>query len=1769
MPYTLIKDETTGEETYQYSPVETPQEEVTPPINQAPPPESEEVDEVIDGGEIAPDAEGTESPSLRDRIREVTGIEAAEGAYEDYLSRPGALPSGLRLTENALREIVQETSDLITSKVTGKDTTAEEPDFPLFFGLGGPPLERIPIPEELEETWRGPAEHLTQGIVQAGVGYLLLRRPVGAVTGAIGGAAGAIPGVSKGINLAKGLKTGLTAKTTQAISQIKNPLARRSVALGAGAAQSLASNIAGKGALTGAAVDYTVFEPHDPRLTDLIDQFEVTIAGTTIEAPVVEYLRSDINDKGADGRLKNALEGSLIGGAAGTAFHAIRVHRAAVLLREFDNSVFTGKGKKAVSERLAKRQSLLEALQSDLDDLEEAASFEADKADISDEIETAITRSEGIEKAIDPEVLPPIETGPTKPKKISEVLRENLRALAQSDARQLRALDAELKGFSQAMDDIESPKPKEAALPQPVDEIKAIETELEGLKKPIKGDRSKEAKRYRSLRRKLVKLQKEQKNIAKANEEFPPRIVAEETYTEPTDAEFQEWFNNPPEKYRQLFKEIKESRKKTEQTIKRSDEAFKKLDQSIKQLEEFADDMGSESKAMYEELGDVDKQKVDLELNLKGLKTIRQQILEEPQLPEAPKAPPVGEDLPLEVRERYEAELRQYNSDMDKWEAQQRQQTEAGDGADGGGTTGGGNNILPPPPPEPPTGVKPPSPDDSWWQQLVNQINSNREAIQKGDMSWDDILINNVLKVKSPTGKRIYVPISRSADEARRGFSDLIDRVEATGVFETSYEEIETETLKKLQELGYNPERVLGALQKLSGPLSKYKQNLATLRIGLLYSDHANLQAGIAADRWLNRAADPTLNQKQLAAEVMTAANEARRANTAVEKITRPLGQLLKSMQMPRPQPGTVPFGAPPIELDIRQGIVEGLGKDPGPISKTIGKRISKELQEAVNSGDYSSPKVQAELNALATALSQNAKTPNMSPGFWKKFNNGSMVGVRGLVMYRAAQLLSSGATLFRTSFGNTLRAVQLPLTQALGAAVERDFMGVSESAQIYAQYIHNWQNALRLGIESSKVGRALYDMDRTSLDYFDRLVAKDKARRLDASESGIKGEGEWNLNTMPWVNIQDKTTWAWAQRKLWQGANLATRAQVTVDTAYKVLVGQSFEYARNLREGIEAARTQGIDVTTRDGQEWVRKYAEEAVEQQLRDVVIDGKTILDAVMEGEYAQKAMRWATFTDDIWATMEKRTLKRGTEIGVDKGLQGDELKKFAEEWIQIEPDVPLPSRAFSVVPTVWRHLMDLHPAFGILQPFNRTPGDIIKSAARMTPGAHLAVDTWWRDINSMDRMTRQRALGDVALGATSWGLLTIAITSANVQVTGAGPSNPAARQKWYGREKKIPYAIRLKQGEDEKGNTIWGDWMQYGTLEPFATILGAIADYVEVGNKIPDEVRDQLGSALTMDLVARVASGQLSKTYYQGFQEFHDAILGMSEAEVGPNRRNPLVRWIQRINASLIPASAALRAGRRIQDPTVRAVPSSETGNFVLDFFREQFNEIANGIPGKSEHLLPKLDWVTGEPMYLTGIYGDQYIPFDNPWIAHVFSFFNPASAFGRKSSDNDPVSLEMARLHGRGASFMGPSKSDFTHMGGPDNRMNDEEFHAWTELIATIKHPETGLTMHQSLLSLIETEWYQSLAIERISNANTQTRTAALNQVINDYRRIARSAFTATIPGTNEAFMPIAARIIDNIQKATNHNEKVKFQLEHGHQMGLPPENTLNTDLVPR
>jgi len=61
-------------------------------------------------------------------------------------------------------------------------------------------------------------------------------------------------------------------------------------------------------AVLGAVTDFAVFDAHDARLSDLMQQFPV------LQNPISEYLASDMTDSELEGRLKNAAEGVFIGG---------------------------------------------------------------------------------------------------------------------------------------------------------------------------------------------------------------------------------------------------------------------------------------------------------------------------------------------------------------------------------------------------------------------------------------------------------------------------------------------------------------------------------------------------------------------------------------------------------------------------------------------------------------------------------------------------------------------------------------------------------------------------------------------------------------------------------------------------------------------------------------------------------------------------------------------------------------------------------------------------------------------------------------------------------------------------------------------------------------------------------------------------------------------------------------------------------------------------------------------------------------------------------------------------------------------------------------------------------------------------------------------------------------------------------------------------------------------------------------------------------------
>ena len=1023
---------------------------------------------------------------------------------------------------------------------------------------------------------------------------------------------------------------------------------------------------------------------------------------------------------------------------------------------------------------------------------------------------------------------------------------------------------------------------------------------------------------------------------------------------------------------------------------------------------------------------------------------------------------------------------------------------------------------LPPVPPEPPENVRPPAFDEAWTNRFMDQYTANQAAVDSGEIDIEDLLENNVQRFESRSGATTYVPaIPEEAVAAYRAFSDVISRVELTGNQVTNNATTAARTDKWLASHGYNSKAILKALKPLSGELGNYERNLVALRSLQLLTDARNYEAGVAANKFLNAGADDSSDMNQLIAELLTAAAEQKSVVAALEGITRPIGQLLYSLQGQRPQPGTLSFSNMDVGADIEKWLTANEGI---PIDESIGKALSPEVETAIRTGDYGSPKVMQELDSLARAMGQSAVTPGFAKGFWAQMNKAVGIGSRGLVVYRAAQLLSSGTTMWGNAINNVIRLVQLPVSQALGAGLQLDFNRAGQSMMIYGQYVKNLSEAYRLGTESFKAGRGLYDLDDTTIDFLDKAVRQDALANAEQGamlEQGAgpqyQGSGEWTLNTTPWLDVQDKSMWAMAQKRMWQTLNLSTRTQVALDTYFKTLAGSSFEYVRNLEPGLNRAQEMGMPKGSQEAWNFAKEYSQAAVDGATKNIVVDGRTILDAVMTSPHAQTAMRYATFTDDIMAEFEP-----------DSAMAGAEIPFFA--------------RTFSAMPLVWQNLINLAPVFSIIQPFNRTPGDIVKSAARMTPGVNLFVDTFWRDINSADPMTRDRAIGDVAVGTGAIALAVVAMSQGVAQFTGGGPQEPAAKQKWRD-EGKTPYSFRVRIGTDENDMPIYSEYYSMRAFEPFASLFGGIADYIEVANKLPKEAKEQLGAGLTMDLLGAVATGQLSKTYYQGFTELYETLTNMDQMEQGPNKRNPLERYISRVAVSLIPFSSALRATRRSADPYTRVIEPSDVegglSGMPMRMFEETLSEAKNLIPGWSTNLPARLNWITGQPIVLSGIMGDQFLPPEYPWMGAVMQFM-PWSPVSR-GPKIDPVLQEMAFLHGKGAQFKGPTAEDW----GKNNRLSPREYNKYIELTAYVKD-EFGRTLYQALEETMNSDFYKSLPQEEISSQTASARATVIDGVISSFKQRGKQLY--------ENENPALARQLDYIDGL---NKDVQYRAKYG------------------
>ena len=97
-----------------------------------------------------------------------------------------------------------------------------------------------------------------------------------------------------------------------------------------------------RGMTAGAVADLTVFDPNEGRLSDLLVEYDSPVLNNA----VTQYLATDEEDTEMEGRLKNVLEGMIIGGFAESVLFGIKAFKKAKATKNFDekNAIYKEAG---------------------------------------------------------------------------------------------------------------------------------------------------------------------------------------------------------------------------------------------------------------------------------------------------------------------------------------------------------------------------------------------------------------------------------------------------------------------------------------------------------------------------------------------------------------------------------------------------------------------------------------------------------------------------------------------------------------------------------------------------------------------------------------------------------------------------------------------------------------------------------------------------------------------------------------------------------------------------------------------------------------------------------------------------------------------------------------------------------------------------------------------------------------------------------------------------------------------------------------------------------------------------------------------------------------------------------------------------------------------------------------------------------------------------------------------------------------------------------
>lgn len=317
---------------------------------------------------------------------------------------------------------------------------------------------------------------------------------------------------------------------------------------------------------------------------------------------------------------------------------------------------------------------------------------------------------------------------------------------------------------------------------------------------------------------------------------------------------------------------------------------------------------------------------------------------------------------------------------------------------------------------------------------------------------------------------------------------------------------------------------------------------------------------------------------------------------------------------------------------------------------------------------------------------------------------------------------------------------------------------------------------------------------------------------------------------------------------------------------------------------------------------------------------------------------------------------------------------------------------------------------HPEARVVLPFVKTPYNILRQAAQRSGPIGWFTKTVREDLDA-GGARRAEARGRMATGSAI-GITAIGYTLSG-NITGARPKSADGKlapmpQGWQ------PYSIKV-------GNR----YISYQGLEPFSTMIGTVADMVQLSEHVSEDDRHGLAAAV----VAGITNNLSNKAYLQGISQLVEVI-----DSDDPNKVEAFMR--QRA-ASYIPAISGQAA--READPLTRQ---------AWDLKEQMMLKI----PGLSDKVPPAYN-LLGKPIE----HGK------GTFMVNPFSF-----------SDSVPghVTEELSRLAKREGGFQMPPKTL------DQVQLSHQQYARLMELRGSLKLGGKGL--EDRLSELVQSDKYQNL-----------------------------------------------------------------------------------------